>query len=390
MIAHPPRLVEDLDHILRHTGSAWDALRGQRVFMTGGTGFVGCWLLESLLWANDRLGLNASVTVLTRDAEAFRAKAPHLAEHPSVRLHPGDVRSFAFPEGRFPFIIHGAVSSSPIANEPAALSLMRGTIVEGTRHTLEFARSCGATRLLFLSSGAVYDPSMPGVTHLSEDDRGAPDAADRYPAHTEGKRAAEDLCNRAAPAWGIRVKMARCFSFVGPYQPLDGRFAIGNFLRDGLSGEAVHVTGDGTAVRAYLYAADLAIWLWRILFHGRSCHPYNVGSEQAITIADAAHVVAGMLEPQPSVRIAQAPAKGQAPDRYVPSTRRAQSELHLQQTIDFVTAVRKSLVWHRETLFARQIRPVRRLREWPAAMHEAGDPEPASVCSATDPMKEIG
>src|SRR5687767_4399898 len=77
-------LADDLHHVLLHTESLWDELRGQRLFITGGTGFVGCWLLETFLWANDELALNASVVVLTRNKTAFRKKAPHLADHSAL------------------------------------------------------------------------------------------------------------------------------------------------------------------------------------------------------------------------------------------------------------------------------------------------------------------
>src|SRR3954468_24699790 len=97
-------------------GSLWDDLRGARIFITGGTGFFGCWLLETLLWANDRLGLDVSAVVLTRDADAFRKKAAHLAEHAALTLHHGDVRTFVFPGGAFTHVIHAATSSSvPVA-----------------------------------------------------------------------------------------------------------------------------------------------------------------------------------------------------------------------------------------------------------------------------------
>ena len=76
----------DLDHILDHTRDLWEQVRGNRVFITGGTGFFGCWLLESFCWANDHLNLGASVTVLTRNSQAFQRKAPHLASHSAVHF----------------------------------------------------------------------------------------------------------------------------------------------------------------------------------------------------------------------------------------------------------------------------------------------------------------
>ena len=339
------RLQCDLDHVLGHTEGLWDVLRGQRLFITGGTGFFGCWLLESFLWATTTLNLEATATVLTRDPEGFRRKAPHLATHPAIQLHAGDVRSFQFPDGPFAHILHAAAEASVRLNADDPL-IVWDTIVEGTRHTLDFARRCHATNVLFISSGAVYGPQPSRMTHLPEDVPGVPDPMSCGSANAEGKRAAELLCALYAKADNLAVKIARCFTFVGPYQPLDAHWAIGNFIRDGLGGGPIQVQGDGTPYRSYLYAADLTVWLWTILLRGQSCRPYNVGSEHALTIGELAHMVAGMCEGRPGVAVAQQPVPGRSPARYVPSTQRARSELGLRQTVSLEEALKRSLEWH--------------------------------------------
>ena len=113
----------DLDHILSRTETLWPDARGARIFVTGGTGFVGTWLMESLLWANRRLSLRISATVLTRNPAAFERRSPHLACDPAVTLVAGDATSFAFPTAFFPLIVHAATERyfPPDAGHPASV-----------------------------------------------------------------------------------------------------------------------------------------------------------------------------------------------------------------------------------------------------------------------------
>lgn len=332
-------LKEDLDHILKHTGTLWDDLRGSRIFITGGTGFIGCWLLESLLWANEKLGLNADVIVLTRNYEVFHKKTPHLATNPTVKFLKGDVRDFKFPDGVFSHIIH---ASGQLKEDPI-LQVFDG-IIQGTRHVLDFAVSCRAKKILFVSSGIVYGKQPPSIARIPEDYIGTHDSTglDYDTTYGIAKLTAEHLCALYSEQKGLKIKIARCFSFVGPYLPFDIHYAIGNFIQDALKGGPIKVKGDGAPYRSYLYAADLAIWLWTILVKGKSCRPYNVGSQEEHTIAELAEIVTKAFNKKLDVRIAKSQMSGKSAQRYIPSVQRAFSELGLKQFIRLKEGIKKT------------------------------------------------
>jgi dTDP-glucose 4,6-dehydratase len=340
----PNPLASDLDHALNHTRDLWEEMRGQRVFITGGTGFFGSWLLESFAWANRKLNLGATAFVLTRNPDAMHTATPHLFVEPGIEACAGDITSFIPPKGDFTHVIHAASAGSA---DPAqgALDVFH-TTVRGTACLLEAATRWRTKKILFTSSGAIYGPQPSHLSKVPENFLGGPDPSSRTAAYSESKRAAETLCAIRGSTGGTEIKIARCFAFVGPYLPLDGRFAIGNFIRDEIAGRPVRVRGDGTDVRSYLYAADLAIWLWTILFKGRSCDPYNVGSEQAVSIAATARTVAEVGGHGAVVEIEGGRDGCAASSRYVPSTRKARRELHLEEYVNLREAIRRTIEWH--------------------------------------------
>jgi dTDP-glucose 4,6-dehydratase len=338
-------LAGDLQHVLEQTVDVWPLLQGARLFITGGTGFFGSWLLESLLWANDRMRLGLRATVLTRDPARFISKAPHLAMDPAIELLAGDMGSFAFPRHNIDFVVHAATET---VGAPGTFDPMWKfeADVSGTRRVLATAREHGARRMLLTSSGAVYGRQPSEVAHISEDYVGAPDLTDPASAYGEAKRVSEFACAASAKG-GPDTVIARCFAFVGPHLPLDSNYAIGNFIRDALSGGPIVVAGDGTAVRSYLYAADLAVWLWRLLLQGTPGRAYNVGSDEAVTIDQLARMVARIASPAAEVRLL-GKADGRPPQRYVPSIHRARSELGLGPVVLLPDAIERTASWHRQ------------------------------------------
>jgi dTDP-glucose 4,6-dehydratase len=338
----------DLDAALDATDALWQQARGARVLLTGISGFIGAWLVETMLWANARLDLGLRMTLVARDLQRLRALRPHWPAHAGVALFGADIVSDPLPPGPHDLVVHGAAETNVRRDNPAPASMLM-TSVTGMQRLLDACASHPGTRLLFLSSGAVYGRQPPQMERIAETDPLGPDCERIQQAYGHGKRTAEVLLNCHAAQGAVHGVSARCFAFSGPFLPLDSGFAVGNFVADALARRAITIQGDGTPMRSYLYGTDMAVWLWHMLFRGRSGAAYNVGSPHAVSIAQLAeHVraVAGDVH-MPQVRVLTPSTPGQPPERYVPDVQRAMGELGLALTVDLDEGLRRMFAWQR-------------------------------------------
>ncbi len=284
--------------------------RWRRLFLTGGTGFFGKWLLECfLVSAPDDL----EILMLTRSASAFASRCPRFVRDPRISLLEGDVRSFDFPGGEFDAVIHAA-SPVSVRLERENPDEMYSVIVDGTRRVLEFAERKGVARLLFVSSGAVYGEAHAEMERFREDRPCSP-----ITAYGKGKLQAELLALKSA----IPAVIARCFAFVGAGLPLDAHFAVGNFIADCLAGRPITIKGDGRPWRSYLYAGELAEWLWRLLLTAPDGTVCNVGGDRAVNLVGLAGLVRAAAGARCPVRILHGHERGAGVDSYLPDLRRA-------------------------------------------------------------------
>ena len=137
--------------------------------------------------------------------------------------------------------------------------------------------------------------------------------------------------------------IARCYSFVGPRQKLDAQWAVGNFLADALAGRDIRVKSDGAAVRSYMHMADLVSWLLTLLVNGKPGKPYNVGSDEAVSIESLAHMVARLSGTNVVIEGKRDAINGYA--HYVPSSFNAHMTLNLQTHIRLRDAIERTWRW---------------------------------------------
>ena len=328
----------DLDEMVRLGARNFEALRGARIFITGGTGFFGKWLLAALGHADRQLGLDLQLTILSRDPKRFAADWLEVKEFRNWNLFEGHVAELPALLERFDYIIHAAADGPAQPNDAAEAERSRA-IVAGTERVLKLAERKGTKRMLFVSSGAVYESATGKPAGASEDDF---QSAILLMPYAAAKRAAEMACADSVAPYGI----ARAFAFLGPHLPLDQNFAAGNFLGDALRGGPIQVRGDGTALRSYLYPTDLVVWLIAILTRGHLGTAYNVGSDEAVSTSDLANAIARAAGEDLRVEIQASQPQGPQ-NIYLPNIARAKKELGIQVTVPLREAILRTLAFYR-------------------------------------------
>ncbi|PTB18086.1 epimerase [Trinickia symbiotica] len=357
-------LTDDVAPVLRDSEPLWRLLDGAYVLITGGTGFVGCWLLETALWARSRFGIELRIDIVARRPERLTAVAPHLAANPAVGLVRGDIRSGDLPrsagyvgkphgtddrrDGNYTHVIHAATETNVALDNPPPLAAFDASVT-GTRHVLDLCDREAVQRFLLISSGAVYGRGHDFGRPLRETDPLAGVRGDLAGAYALGKAAAEFLAMASGTAQGFTAVVARCFSFIGPYQPFDSGFAVANFIRDALAGKPILIKGDGTPMRSYLYGADMALWLWTILLRGQHGEIFNVGSDRPMSIGDLArriaHEVAAALPVREHPVVVAGAPTGRPPEMFVPDVDLARTRLGLEVLTPLDVAIRRTAHW---------------------------------------------
>lgn len=316
MKIQPPLPTGDLEQVFEQVGELWEKFRDKRLFLTGGSGFFGSWLLETLLFAEGRKHLGVKMWVLTRSLDRFGTKLPHLARHPAVRLVEGKAEEFEFPKERMEFVIHSMVPDPGLPLEE-----MEKWFERGTQRLLELAVRDRSEGFLLCSTGAVYQPQG---RPLSEEDPLVP--LDGPLTYGRIRRQVEEQCMEVCQRHGVPLKIARGFSFAGPRLPENAGFAMADFLQDASAGRKIRIKGMGEVTRSYMFAADMALWLWKALLSPTLMDIFNIGSAEEIQIKDLAEKISKLAQTR-AVMLAEDGGGASRNAHYIPCLEKALARL---------------------------------------------------------------
>ncbi len=336
----------DAETVLDGRSQRLNSLRGQHLFISGGTGFLGSWLLELVKVLNESHGFGLRVTVFSRQARAFAARWPHLGQLEGVRFEEGDIRYFSELPRDVRYIIHAAALTDRrlLASQPSAVA---ETNSGGTQRLLRAANLLeDVQKFVLLSSGLVYGAQPWDLARVDETFAGPMRCNDVNAVYAESKRFAEVVAQSAISESKLPVVTLRPFAFVGPYQSLQLPWAVTDFIRDSFTGGPIRIMGDGSTVRSLMYASDYAFWVLAALANGRPRETYNVGSPEPIDLGSLAKMITQSFNPVPEIR-ARLGQTGHDRNRLVPDVSRAQRDLGVEVTVPLGEAVQRTITWNR-------------------------------------------
>lgn len=354
-------LEEDLDAVCADLSEEFTEMSGRNLLITGGAGFLGYYLVQSVLhWnkrrpAADRIGL----TVYDNYArgvpdwlEALRARGGlTLVRHDMIQPLPADI-------GDFDYIVHAAGIASPIYYRAQPLKTIDANI-NGLRNLLDYAvgqRNKGRPirGLLFYSSSEIYGDPVASAIPTPETYRGNVSCTGPRACYDESKRFGETLCVVYARHEGLPVTIARPFNNYGPGLKItDGR-VLPDFARDVISGRDIVMLSDGSPKRTFCYATDAIVGYYKVLVKGRHGEAYNIGIDKPeISVGELAKLTAqagrDLLDYAGSVvlgRSSETDYLVDNPNRRCPVIDKARSELGFDPKVTIEEGIYRSLIWY--------------------------------------------
>ena len=352
----------DLDYCCTATSEELDRMAGARVLLTGGAGFLGYYLVQTLLEWNRRAapGQRVALTVVDNYVRGVPSWLGDLQDE-KLRLVPHDITQ-PLPEGcaDFDYVIHAASIASPTFYRRHPIATMDAN-VNGLRLLLERSRRLqDAGRpvrgFLFFSSSEIYGEPEATAVPTAETYPGRVSSTGPRACYDESKRYGETLCVNFAQQYGVPVTIARPFNNYGPGLKISDRRIIPDLARDLFAGRDLVLHSDGSPSRTFCYVADAVTGYLKMLSRGRPGEPYNIGQEAPeVTMKELAHLVANAgreLFGYSGRVVLEKSTDSQYltdnPQRRCPDISKARHELGFTPTVPLVDGLRRSLVWYSE------------------------------------------
>ncbi len=327
---------EDLDRIQRDLKG--HPFEDRQVLVTGGAGFLGSWLCDTLVQAG------AQVTCLDNLASGKLSNIGHLTGNDRFRFIRHDI-SVPIPfDDHLDYVFHLASRASPFEFEHYPIQILKSNTM-GLLVSLGIAKRHGA-RVLYTSTSEVY--GNPAVFPTPESYYGNVNSLGPRGCYDEAKRCGEAYVMAFRRQHHLDTRIARIFNTYGPRIRTDGIYGrvIPRFIDQALNGEPLTVFGEGLQTRSFTYVTDQIAGLLRLAsLDDAEGEVINIGNVQEVTVMDLARKVISLTNSESGFSYQPLPVDD--PLRRWPDITKAKEILGWKPKVSLKTGLVRTIAWIR-------------------------------------------
>lgn len=272
---HHPIYEAQLNRVLETLNLA--TYKGKSVFVSGGTGMIGACLLDVL--EQCQLALDGALTIYASTRNP--SQIPPEKQKGIEWISWDSMEPLQLPSG-VDYLFHTASNADPVHFSKFPVETLWGGLC-GTRSILEYARTQGSEKVVYLSSGEMYgqpEQNPQGeCLDFAEDFSGVVNHKTARACYPVSKRGGEVLCQSYLAEYGVESVLARPCHVFGPTMRQEDSRATSEFLRNALDGEDIVLKSEGLMERSHCYVVDCVSALLFLLEQGEMGEAYNIADE---------------------------------------------------------------------------------------------------------------
>ena len=282
-----------MNDIQRIINKNFEYLKNKTVFITGASGLVGSFLVDTLRYLNKNYDYKITIYA------TFSSKTSLINRFPDINTEAyfipiiQDIKSPINLNAEIDYLIHAASNTHPALYAEKPVETIKLNIL-GTASILDFAQKSSNCKTIFLSTLEVYGEDA-SIEEFYEEDIGYINFMISRSCYPESKRLCETMCHAYINQYKQNIVIARLGYIYGPTVKLTSSKADVQFLNKALAGKNIILKSPGLQKRSYCYVADTVSALLTILNNGECGQAYNIASKKSnVQLKDFARILANI------------------------------------------------------------------------------------------------
>lgn len=280
----------------------WEYLIDKTILITGASGFIASYLVDTFLYLNEIKNFNIKIIGLVRNIKKASLRFSYAINTKKLIFIEQDVCDDIVLEEKLDFIIHAASNATPkvFKKDPVGTILPN---IQGTKNLLTLATKNKVDGFLFFSTSGVHGFVKDSDYPIKEDCIGSLNQMDLSSCYLQSKRMGENMCVAWMHQYGVPVKIIRPTTTYGPGIHLDDGRSYSDFISCLVNNKDIILYSDGRAKRNFCYIADAVLGFFTVMLKGKNGEAYNIATDHEISLNNLADYLVTDVFPEKDLKV---------------------------------------------------------------------------------------